>query len=70
MTRFNSVPVDNVPASCGLVRAPRSVDKTVLPPQKNGTDNSTARNGSSGLCTIPTGSSTTTLFFFDSSNNK
>jgi len=67
--RFNSVPVDNVPAPCGSVRRRETVDNITRHPQKYPVSKNSVHIGFPGLYTSSTGPSTTTLFFFNSSNN-
>ena len=69
MTGLNSVPVDNGPASCGSIRRRETVDKVTRHTQKCPSSKNSVHIGFSGLYTFSTGPSTTTLFFFNRSNN-
>jgi hypothetical protein len=69
MTSFNSVPVDKDPACCGSAPVARTVENTGRPQQTTRRVKCSVRFGFTDFCTVSTGPSATTLFFFDSSNN-
>jgi hypothetical protein len=69
MICFNSVPVDNGLVRCGSSPARETVDNGVLPEQVSPACNDNKHIGFFCLSTVSTGSSTTTMFFFNSSKN-
>jgi len=69
MISFNSLPVDSGSAACGSGQHWKTVDNNTRHTQGSPVSKNSVHYDFSGLSTSSTGPSTTTLFFFNSSNN-